>query len=131
MTTFVDASGLYALLDEADRYHPAAAKIWRQFRTAGEPLVTHDYVVVEVAAVVCRRLGASALSGLDRHLAVVDISFAGRTLFDRAWAATLAAPATPSFVDRISFELMRDLGIFRAFAFDRDFLTQGFELVTA
>jgi predicted nucleic acid-binding protein len=44
--------------------------------------------------------------------------------------ASLAAPRRRvSLVDWASFELMRRRGIERAFAFDRDFSTQGFEIV--
>lgn len=52
------------------------------------------------------------------------------TTHDAAVAALLAAlPTRTSLVDYVSFQVMRDRGIRRAFAFDRDFGAAGFETV--
>lgn len=47
----------------------------------------------------------------------------------RAAVSALLAGGKGTFVDFVSFELMRRLRIERAFAFDRDFAEQGFEVV--
>lgn len=79
-----------------------------------------------------RRLGIDALRALrDDLLPVVVVEWVDPTLHDRALAATIAAALRDvSLVDRVSFELMRHLGIRRAFAFDDDFERAGFELVS-
>ena len=48
MTTFVDSSALYALVDEADPAHQAAM-MWLEGISGADPerLRTHNYVVVE------------------------------------------------------------------------------------
>ncbi|HWP61844.1 MAG TPA: PIN domain-containing protein [Candidatus Binatia bacterium] len=69
MTTFVDTSALYALLDrDADEHRQAAAAFDRLLDA--ERLVTHNYVVVEVEALARARLGMGATRDLlDRLLA--------------------------------------------------------------
>lgn len=96
-----------------------------------EPLVTHNYVVVEAVALVQRRLGLEAVALLqDALLPVISKAWVERDLHDEALAATIAA-ARPevSLVDRVSFALMRRRGLRRAFAFDAHFEEEGFELV--
>lgn len=132
MRTFVDTSALYALLDEDDDNHRAAAQ-WLSGPGAdlAETLVTHAYVVVESAALVHRRLGHHAVRVLfDAFLPALSIVFVDETLHTRAVSAYLAAVRRrPSFVDWVSFQLMRDGDLDRAFAFDRDFATEGFAVV--
>lgn len=128
MTTFVDTSALYALLDADDDNHSAAGSWFSGADAAVERLVTHNYVVVETAALVHRRLGAAAVRALMTELLpALDVRFIGEGLHTRATAAYLAGIARgASLVDRVSFELMREEGLTDAFAFDRDFSTEGF-----
>jgi len=132
MRTFVDTSALYALLDEDDENH-ASAGAW--LLTAGpdetDILVTHSYIVVEAAALVQRRLGAAAVRTLfDAFLPALSVVFVDEVLHRRAVAAYLASLRRHvSFVDWVSFQLMRDSGLDRAFAFDRDFKHEGFDIV--
>jgi predicted nucleic acid-binding protein len=132
MTTLVDTSALFALLDEDDVNHEAATE-WMA-GPGGDPseiLSTHSYVVVESLGLVRARLGPSATRVLaDAYLPAVSILYVDGVLHVSALRAHLAAVRRrPSFVDWVSFEMMRDQGIARAFAFDRDFATEGFELV--
>ncbi|HZI39293.1 MAG TPA: PIN domain-containing protein [Acidimicrobiia bacterium] len=132
MRTFVDTSALYALLDEDDDNHVAAADWLRgPGREPGEVLVSHNYVVVETAALVHRRLGASAVRVLfDAFVPALSIVFVDEELHGRAVAAYLAAlRRRVSYVDWVSFQLIRDSSLDRAFAFDRDFVTAGFAVV--
>lgn len=128
MTTFVDTSALYALLDrDADEHREAAAAFDRLLEA--ERLVTHNYVVVEVEALTRARLGLGATRDLlDRLLAPIEIAWVTRDVHAAGVAALLAAGRRDlSLVDCVSFELMRRLGISTAFAFDRDFERAGFE----
>lgn len=93
--------------------------------------MTHSYVVVEASAVIQRRLGREALRAFHGDIApvlgIVEVDAATR---DAAVAALLAAlPTKTSLVDYVSFQVMRDRGIRRAFAFDPDFVSAGFETV--
>ena len=130
MTVFVDTSAIYALLDRADEAHARAVR--GQAAVTGEELLTHAYVVVETLSLVRRRLGADAASRLiDDFLPAVRVLDVDERARRRALASFRAAVATDvSLVDRTSFEVMRELGMTRAFALDRDFEVAGFSLVS-
>ena len=129
MTVFVDTSALYALLDEADARHAEASDALR--RLEGTELITHAYVIVEVCALVGRRLPWPAIERLiDGLLPVIEVRPVDGGLHrSAAGAYRRSASARISLVDHTSFAMMRSLGIGRAFAFDEDFAREGFELV--
>lgn len=132
MTTFVDTSALYALLDEDDKAHPSAVDwLAGPGRDPSELLMTHSYVLVETLALVKGRLGATALRVLiDAFIPALTVMYVDHSLHGAALTAFRAtANRKPSFVDRVSFELMRQKGIRRAFAFDQDFHHEGFEVI--
>ena len=97
----------------------------------GEPLLTHNYVVLETTALTQRRLGGAAVRALHEDLLpLVDVVWVDEDLHRAAVTALLAGiRRRVSLVDWVSFELMRRRGIETAFAFDRDFGVQGFETV--
>ncbi len=131
MTVFVDTSALYALLNRADRAHDVARQVFERLLDDDEPMLTHNYVVLETLALTQRRLGLEAVGMLrDALLAVMQQTWVDRELHGQALAATLTAGRRDvSFVDQLSFELMRRQALERAFAFDQHFAEQGFALV--
>jgi predicted nucleic acid-binding protein len=132
VTTFVDTTALFALVDEGDEHHSRAAQWLRDpGRDPRELLVTHNLVVVETMALMERRLGADAVRVLlDAYLPGLSIVFVDEELHVRAVSGYRAAlGAGVSFVDRVSFEVMRYREVERAFCFDRDFAREGFETV--
>ena len=132
MTTFVDTSAMYALLDDDDLNHAAADETFR-FLFRGEPLLTHSHVVVEIAAVIQHRLGTAAVRDLfDRLLPLIHVVWVDEELHRTAVTSVLAAERRQvSLVDWTSFQVMRTHGIDTAFTFDGDFARQGFERVPA
>ena len=100
-----------------------------KIRSEGLPLLTHNYVLVESAAVLQRRLGlTSALSFLaesrtftvhwitpEDHAEAVD-------LLERRGRRNL------SLVDCMSFVVMKQYGITTALAYDSDFQAEGFDV---
>ena len=133
MSLFVDTSAFYALLDSTDANHPEAAEVWRRVVEGAEPAVTTNYVVVESTAVLQRRLGLPAVRAfIEDAVPMVQVEWVTREHHGAATSALLAAGRRGlSLVDCTSFEVMRRLGLRRAFAFDPDFEKQGFELVTS
>lgn len=127
MTTFVDTSAWYALLDGGDPHHDAAARHWGDLLST-ESVVTHSYVLVETLALVQARLGVAAVETFVNELsAPAEVVRIDRELHQRAITALLAARRRRiSFVDWTSFEVMRQRGIGTAFVFDDDFAAQGF-----
>lgn len=131
MSVLVDTSALYALLDRDDVRHEAASEAFKSLRS-DEHLVTHNYVIVETAAVAQRRSGMTAVARLIDLLTPMEVVWIDEAIHRAAVGALLAAPRRRlSLVDRVSFEVMRDHGIDRAFAFDPDFAQEGFTTLPA
>jgi predicted nucleic acid-binding protein len=96
----------------------------------GALLVTTNYVVTELTALIQNRLGLDVALQMHRGLLpALEIVFVDRGLHDRAVAAwSVARRGELSLVDCAGFVLMRDLGLVTALAFDRHFEEQGFAL---
>jgi predicted nucleic acid-binding protein len=133
MATLIDTSALFVLLDEDDPAHDLARSILGRLRTSDPELVMHSYALTESIALLQRRFGLEAVRRVvDGYLPIIEIAWVDRDLHDRALSALLGSGQRGvSFVDHVSFVLMRDRGIRTAFAFDQDFVAQGFELVSA
>ena len=127
---YADTSGLYAMLDAGDGRHNEASTTVRTLLSEGALLVTTNYVVTELTALVQNRLGLDVAVEVHRGLLpALEVVFVDRELHERAVAAwTVARRRGLSLVDCAGFELMRDLGVGTALAFDRHFEEQGFAL---
>jgi len=131
VTIFVDTSAFYALLDASDQRHREAARIWAGLIESGAEMETHNYIVVETAALVQRRLGVKAAEAFfDALLGVVRILWIDENIHRRAEGAfRTAGRKTLSLVDCASFEIMRSRSIGSAFVFDADFQDHGFAVL--
>lgn len=125
----VDTSGFFAVLNQAEREHAAAVRIFTERATAAV-LVTTEHVLVETATLL-RARGTPALERkffalLDAttRIRIVWASFPffirTRELFlkhqDKGW----------SFVDCASFVLMKEEGLRDALSTDKHFKQAGF-----
>ncbi len=128
---FLDTSGLYAVFDADDSTHPAVAEAWRTMVDSGAPLCTSSYVLVELTALLQRRLGLAAVEALATFVMPwVNVSWVDDRTHDQALAALLASGKRDlSLVDCASFVLMRRLGVRTALTVDRHFAGQGFTVV--
>ena len=130
---FIDTSAFYAILDRDDRAHPAARETWEALLSLDDlpPLLTSNYILIECFALIQARLGLAAVRELnDSVLPVVSLCWVTEQDHASATAALLAANRRGlSLVDCTSFQVMRRIGITRAFAFDRHFSEQGFEVL--
>lgn len=131
MSFFVDTSALYALLDGDDANHSVAMRQFASLRD--EVLLTHNYVIVETVALVQRRLGLDVLARFVRDVSpVLRVLWVDEAVHDRGVTDVLSSGRrTVSLVDRTSFAMMRREAVDVAFAFDEDFLNEGFSLVPA
>lgn len=128
---FVDTSVLYAALDADDDAHARSAAVLRD-AFANDLVVTSNYVVVETSALVQRRLGAAAVADLHAHLVpALEIAFVDRELHAAGIVEMRSGRRSVSFVDGVSFELMRRWGIAIALTLDRHFARAGFTVVPA
>ncbi len=130
---FIDTSAFYAALDGDDHKHHAAKETWNRLFLANASLHTTNYIVVEATALVQRRLGMDAVRVLHNELlALVQLHLVDQEIHAEGVAALLLANRRAlSFVDCISFVVLRRLGLQKAFAFDHHFEEQGFRLVTS
>lgn len=131
MTILVDTSAFYALLDDDDVRRAEVVGAFVELRS--RRLLTHNYVVLEAAALVHRRLGGDYVKLLFGNLlAPIEMFCIDRPIHDAAVGAYLASgKRSLSLVDFTSFEVMRKLGIRTAFAVDRDFADAGFDVIPA
>ncbi len=131
MTTFVDTSALYAVLDASDLSHPPARVVWERLLTAEETLLTSNYVIGESFALVQHHLGLQAVRAFqDRVLPVLEVEWVDEADHAVAVQAVLAAGRQElSLVDCVSFQVMRRLGVRSVFAFDEHFQEQGFQVL--
>lgn len=127
---FLDTSLIYALADRRDEFHRVARTRFDLALQSGRPLVTHNYVLVESMALLQRRLDLRTALEFSRNAAALEIEWVGAGLHRQALAA-LSAGATTSFVDQVSFAVMRRRGITEALAVDADFVAAGFGLFGA
>jgi predicted nucleic acid-binding protein len=127
---FADTSALLALLDGDDLNHGVAFEEWKKFSESHVRLFTSDYVRLESCSLIQRRLGAAALCDFyDAFLPLIKILPFGEHDFKSAFEKwRLVQRRHLSLVDITSFDCMRREGILRAYAFDRHFEEQGFQL---
>jgi predicted nucleic acid-binding protein len=127
---FVDTSALYAVLDRDDSNHARAAAIWPELLKEST-LVTHNYVLVETAALVQHRLGLAAARALATDIVpLLSVGWIDEHRNAAAQEAVLAASRKRlSLVDCASFLVMRECGIEQAFCFDAHFKEQGFKVL--
>ncbi len=128
MTSFIDTSAFLALLDADDQRHAEAVERWHELAEQEAALVTTNYVVVETIAVAQHRLGIDAVRTLVGDvLPLVHLVFVTDDSHAAALSTLLAAGRRRlSLVDCVSFQVMRDLSITTAFAYDPHFAEQGF-----
>ncbi|GAB4249898.1 MAG: hypothetical protein Kow00129_10730 [Thermoleophilia bacterium] len=128
---YVDTSGLCAALAASDSHHAAAAPLLNAMLEQEVVMVTTSYVVVETAALLQSRFGPKPAGRfLVELVPALDVAWVDEDLHGRAVAAMLAAGRSRvSLVDWVGFELMRELAIDTAFAFDRHFAEEGFVLL--
>lgn len=128
---FLDTSAIYALADQADPRHVEAKERFETLLSLREVLLTHNYVLVESLALLQHRLGLAAALKLARSSSGFEVVWVEKPLHEEA-ARRLARTGKRrvSFVDHVSFLVMRSNGLKTALAFDPDFEEEGFQLFT-
>ncbi len=128
MTVLLDTSALYAVFDRDDENHGAAGRGWEALLSADTRLITHNYIVLELTALLQHRLGMDAVRDLVVEiLPVCTVECVSEVIHAQAVHYMLATGKRRlSLTDCVSFEIMRRNGCDRAFAFDPHFDQQGF-----
>jgi len=128
---YIDTSAILAILDGDDKYHIRAKRQWTELVLAEATLVCSDYVLVESLALIQNRIGLMAVKVFHEDIfPILTIHWTDESVYQAGIASVLVAGRKNlSFVDCISFEVMRQLGIQSAFTFDIHFKGQGFACV--
>jgi predicted nucleic acid-binding protein len=127
---FVDTSALYALADRGDPRYNRAVRLFQELLQGGEPLLTHNYVLLESMALIQGRIGLRQAIALAEDARNFEVEWVDGPLHAEAVRQlSRAGNRQLSLVDQVSFLVMKRRGAKRAFAFDKDFVRQGFHLL--
>ena len=127
---FVDSSAWIALADKDDSHHKEAASAYPLIFKNHKTLVTSNLVIAETYIVLLKELGhKAAIEFLERIKASPRILkiFSNENI--EAEAEGILAKYSDqefSYVDAVSFVIMKRQKIRRAFCFDKHFVTAGF-----
>jgi predicted nucleic acid-binding protein len=130
----VDTSALLAIASSRDQYHAQAVDTAKRFHAAGgrwlgSALVIgelHAHLMHRISAVTARRVVSALLGDPAYEWHDVTIDLARRAVHQ--WLERFADQDF-SLTDAVTFELMSQERVRKAFAYDGDFVTAGFELL--
>jgi uncharacterized protein len=128
---FVDTSAFIALIDADDPQHGAVLDVWRDGLQSGATFISTNYVALETAAALQRRFGLETLMRFVADmLPAVSLEWVAPEDHDAGLALLLVERRRKlSWVDCVSFVVMRRLRVDAAFALDPHFGGQGFTLL--
>jgi len=129
---YIDSGAFLARYLGHDQYHETAVDFWREIKNSREPTCTSNFVLDEVLTLLGRRAGHQFAAQRAKNI------YASKTLTivrpdheDELKALEYYvkyADQRISFIDAISFTLMRKEKIKRVFTFDRHFQLAGFRV---
>jgi uncharacterized protein len=131
MTCFVDTSAFLAVLARDDDNHNRAKLTWITLLEQRIPLLTSSFVLLETTAILQHRIGMDAVRIFHHDIyPILAIEWVNSTLHEKGLGGILiAGRRNLSLVDCISFEVIRQHGIRRVFAFDKHFKEQGYDVI--
>jgi predicted nucleic acid-binding protein len=132
-TIFVDTGAWFALADRTDQFHKKAADKYPAFLKEYPHLTTTNLVVAETYILIRRALGyrpaISFLQNLSSSPRINKI-YSDTTLeFKAEKILKKYQDQNFSYTDAVSFAVMREFKIAKAFAFDSHFSTAGFTTI--
>jgi predicted nucleic acid-binding protein len=132
MRFFVDTSAWLALNDKNDQYHNKAAAKSIEIKKHKIELITSEYIVDESITLIRYRVShrAAVIFGdsliTSNIVRIIDVTGEDRI---KAWEMFKKYEDKElSFTDCISFVLMKNLKLHKAFTFDEHFKQMGFEI---
>ena len=130
MTLFVDTSGWAAPVLRNTPNHEEMEAFAQRVTLAARPLVTTNYVLTEVVALLASRSRLPRpriLQFLQQIRQTVHVVHIDLVTDQKAWALLVQyADKNWSLVDAASFVVMRQLGLQEAFTGDQHFVQAGF-----
>lgn len=129
---FADTAGWGHLLDAAQPYHTQATSIYRNARQQGRHLITTNYVIAELAALLHSplRIPKPMIVNLLTNLKTsiwIDVLHVSSEIDEQAWQLfSQRLDKDWSLVDCSSFVIMHQYGIQEALTTDHHFEQAGF-----
>jgi len=129
---FVDTAGWGHLVDPTQEFHKQASILYRSFRRQGSRLVTTNYILAELVALLMSplrlpRAKIIAFVAALKSSPYVDILHVDATLDAQSWQLLVERSDKDwSLVDCSSFVIMQKVGLREALTTDRNFEQAGF-----
>ena len=131
---FVDTSAWLAVTDTSDVHHTEAADIYTGLLNSQTILVATILVVAETQIWLRRRFGSDAALAFLKNInesARIEIVYPDSALEKKAKGILRQyGDQDFSLADAISFAWLKEAGLSEVFAYDRHFVTAGFNFVT-
>lgn len=130
---FVDSNALIAIRNVNHPLHQKALFISRNLAQQRENLITTNIVISEAITILAMSVNkALAIQfGEEINSQRLPIVYIDQRYHQKAWEIfKQVKDKNVSFFDCTSFAVMRDLEIQKAFSFDKDFQTCGFETLS-
>jgi len=129
-TLFVDTGAWFALADKSDQYHIKAVKIYPELLSIYNNLKTTNLVIAETYTLIRRALGHQAAITFLENIAasprVIKV-YSDNILEEKAEKMLRKyQDQNFSYTDAVSFAVMKQYVIQKAFSFDQHFVTAGF-----
>ena len=132
MRLFVDTSAWLALNDRNDQYHNKAVLKSTEIKRQKIELITSEYIIDESITLIRYRVSHKAAvifgdSLINSNIVrIIDVTGEDRI---KAWEMFKGYEDKElSFTDCISFVIMKNLKLYKAFTFDEHFKQMGFEI---
>ena len=130
---FVDTNGWVALFVDNDQNHKKAVSIFEDIKSSKALVYTSDYIIDETITTILARGNhkQSVLAGEALFTSkIIKIIHVSADYLQSAWELYRKyKDKNFSFTDVTSFVIMKNLGIRKDFAFDKEFLQAGIELM--
>ena len=130
---FTDTSALIAVLNKKDQYHDQAAAAYHDLLNGSFSLLITTHIFAETLTRIARRVSQQAAISAGtaiRNQVRITMVTPAQDALDQAWKIFQSYNDQQfSFVDCISFAVMQEMNLSRAFAFDKHFKIMGFEII--
>ena len=134
-TVFIDSSAWYALADRKDGHHKRAGSIIPSLLKTAATLVTSNLVIAESHVLILHALGHdAAMDFLERLRTSTRLTKVYSDPDMELEAEKILARYSDqdfSYADAVSFAIMKQMKVKKAFCFDKHFLTAGFIMIPA